>query len=130
MINIIIATPQGELINKEVDSIIVDGDNGQLGILTNRLPVITKITKGFIKINDQEEQFAAIINGVLNFKNNEAIVVAQDAALGNDYYNALELIMKRNQDIIRCNKQKNVDFVEAEKELLKNIKESKAGHID
>lgn len=130
MINIIIATPQGELINKEVDSIIVDGDNGQLGILTNRLPVITKITKGFIKINDQEEQFAAIINGVLNFKNNEAIVVAQDAALGNDYYNALEVIMKRNQDIIRSNKQKNVDFVEAEKELLKNIKESKAGHID
>lgn len=130
MINIIIATPQGELINKEVDSIIVDGDNGQLGILTNRLPVITKITKGFIKINDQEEQFAAIINGVLNFKNNEAIVVAQDAALGNDYYNALEVIMKRDQDIIRCNKQKNVDFVEAEKELLKNIKESKAGHID
>lgn len=130
MINIIIATPQGELINKEVDSIIVDGDNGQLGILTNRLPVITKITKGFIKINDQEEQFAAIINGVLNFKNNEAIVVAQDAALGNDYSSALEVIIKRNQDIIRSNKQKNVDFVEAEKGLFKNIKESKAGHID
>ncbi len=130
MINIIIATPYGELVNKKVDSIVVDGDNGQLGILTNRLPVITKITKGFIKINNQEEQFVAIIDGVLNFTNNEAIVVAQDAALGNDYNSALEAIEKRNQEIIRSNKQKNVDFVEAEKELFKNIKESKAAHID
>ena len=40
-------------------------------------------------------------------------------------------IIEENDLLIRkANKQKNVDFVAAEKELLKNIKEMKAAHLD
>ncbi|MCI5939408.1 MAG: hypothetical protein SOU07_05990 [Bacilli bacterium] len=130
MIKIIIATPKGELINEDVDSIVVDGDNGQLGILTNRLPVITKISNGYIKINSSSVRFASIVNGVIDFQDNVAMVISQDAAISNSYEEAKEIIRKRNEEINKANKQKNVDFVEAEKELFKNIKESKAGHID
>ena len=58
------------------------------------------------------------------------MVISQDAAISNSYEEAKEIIRKRNEEINKANKQKNVDFVEAEKELFKNIKESKAGHID
>ena len=48
MIKIIVATPKGELINKEVDSIVASGDTGQVGILTNRLPLLMKIASSNI----------------------------------------------------------------------------------
>ena len=70
MIKIIVATPKGELINKEVDSIVASGDTGQVGILTNRLPLLMKITRGFVKVNDNEVQYVGIVNGVIDFKDN------------------------------------------------------------
>lgn len=130
MIKIQIATPKGELVNKEVDSIVVSGDTGQLGILTNRIPVITKITKGYIKINESQESYVAIINGVLDFKDNVATVIAQTAAVGETAEEAFEEIERNFEEIKRSNKQKTIDFVEAEKELVKNIKEIKAAHLD
>lgn len=130
MIKIQIATPKGELVNKEVDSIVVSGDTGQLGILTNRIPVITKITKGYIKINESQESYVAIINGVLDFKDNVATVIAQTAAVGETAEEAFKEIERNFEEIKRSNKQKTIDFVEAEKELVKNIKEIKAAHLD
>ena len=56
MIKIIVATPKGELLNKDVESIVVSGDTGQIGILTNRIPLLTKITKGFVKVNDLQNE--------------------------------------------------------------------------
>ena len=43
MIKVIVATPKGELFNKEVESIVVSGDTGQIGVLSNRIPLLTKI---------------------------------------------------------------------------------------
>ena len=58
MIKIIIATPKGEILNKDVNSIVIDCDCGQIGVLTNRLPLLTKITKGYVKINSNEIEYA------------------------------------------------------------------------
>ena len=52
MIKVIVATPKGELYNKDVESIVISGDTGQLGVLANRIPLLTKITKGFVKVNE------------------------------------------------------------------------------
>ena len=54
MIKIIVATPKGELLNKEVDSIVVSGDTGQTGILKDRIPFLTKITKGYVKTTSND----------------------------------------------------------------------------
>ena len=130
MIQIIVATPKGELLNKEVDSIVASGDTGQVGILTNRLPLLMKITKGFVKVNSDETLYVGIVNGVIDFKDNIATVIAQTAAIGTSEENAFEIIEKNDLLIKQSNKQKNVDFVAAEKELIKNIKEMKAAHLD
>lgn len=130
MIKIIVATPKGELINKDVDSIVIDSDTGQIGVLTNRLPLLTKITKGYVKVNSNETLFVGIQNGVVDFKDNVATVIAQTAAIGNTVEEAYKLIEQNLESIKKANKQKNVDFVGAEKELIRNIKEMKAAHID
>jgi len=130
MIKVIVATPKGELLNKDVESIVISGDTGQLGVLANRIPLLTKITKGFVKINDTNVIYVGIVNGVVDFKDNVATVIAQNAAIGNTAEEAHQVIEENLNLINKANKQKNVDFVEAEKELIKNIKEMKAAHID
>ena len=130
MIKVIVATPKGELYNKDVESIVISGDTGQLGVLANRIPLLTKITKGFVKVNENEVKYVGIINGVVDFKDNIATVIAQHAAIGSSEEEAHQKIIDNLDQINRSNKQKNVDFVEAEKELIKNIKEMKAAHID
>lgn len=130
MIKVIVATPKGELYNKDVESIVISGDTGQLGVLANRIPLLTKITKGFVKVNENEVKYVGIINGVVDFKDNIATVIAQHAAIGSSEEEAHQMIIDNLDQINKSNKQKNVDFVEAEKELIKNIKEMKAAHID
>ena len=130
MIKIVVATPKGELLNKDVDSIVASGDTGQVGILTNRLPLLMKITKGFVKVNSNETQYVGIVNGVIDFKDNIATVIAQTAAIGTSEEDAFRIIKENDLLIKKANKQKNVDFVAAEKELIKNIKEMKAAHLD
>lgn len=130
MIKVIVATPKGELLNKDVESIVISGDTGQLGVLQNRLPLLTKITKGFVKVNDTNVIYVGIVNGVVDFKDNVATVIAQHAAIGETEEAAHQAIEDNLNSIIKANKQKNVDFVEAEKELIKNIKDMKAAHIN
>ena len=130
MIKVIVATPKGELLNKDVESIVISGDTGQLGVLQNRLPLLTKITKGFVKVNDNNVAYVGIVNGVVDFKDNVATVIAQHAAIGETEEAAHQAIEDNLNSIIKANKQKNVDFVEAEKELIKNIKDMKAAHIN
>jgi F0F1-type ATP synthase epsilon subunit len=130
MIKIIVATPKGELLNKDVESIVISGDTEQLGVLANRIPLLTKITKGFVKVNDTNVIYVGIVNGVVDFKDNVATVIAQNAAIAESAEEAHQAIEENLNAIIKANKQKNVDFVEAEKELIKNIKEMKAAHID
>lgn len=130
MIKIIVATPKGELLNKDVDSIVVSGDTGQIGVLKDRLPLLTKITKGFVKVSSSEVVYVGIINGVVDFKDNIATVIAQNAAIGNSPENAHQIIEEELDLIRKSNKQKTVDFVEAEKDLIRNIKEMKAAHLD
>ena len=130
MIKVIVATPKGELLNKDVESIVISGDTGQLGVLQNRLPLLTKITKGFVKVNDNNVIYVGIVNGVVDFKDNVATVIAQNAAIGETEEAAHQAIEDNLNSIIKANKQKNVDFVEAEKELIKNIKDMKAAHIN
>ena len=130
MIKVIVATPKGELLNKDVESIVISGDTGQLGVLQNRLPLLTKITRGFVKVNDNNVIYVGIVNGVVDFKDNVATVLAQHAAIGETEEAAHQAIEDNLNSIIKANKQKNVDFVEAEKELIKNIKDMKAAHIN
>lgn len=131
MIKIVVATPKGEIYNQDVESIVVSGDTGQLGILANRLPLLTKITNGYVKVNENTDyKYIGIINGVIDFKDNIATVIAQNAAIADSVEEAHNLIKEKLNLINKANKQKNVDFVDAEKELLKNIKEMKAAHIE
>ena len=130
MVKLILVTPKQELINDDFDIIIAKGDLGEVGILENRTPIIIKITDGYVKTeNDKGIIFAAVSNGILDNSNSVVTVVAEEACTAPTYEEAKEKLEKIREDIRNSNKAKKIDFVEAEKELAKAIKETKASKI-
>ena len=130
MFKIIIITPSSELINQECDFITASGDNGQIGILENHLPTLMKISNGYVKVvTNDYESYVAINNGILDFNNNICNVVCQMATLGSSYEEAKYALDQLELERVNNNKKKMVDFVDAERELLKAIKEANASNL-
>ena len=130
MVKLILVTPKQELINDEFDMIVAKGDLGEVGILENRTPIIIKITDGYVKgESDKNIIYAAVSNGILDNSNSVVTVVAEEACIGSTYEEAKEKLEKAREEIRNSNKAKKIDFVEAEKELAKAIKETKASQI-
>ncbi|MFA6843224.1 MAG: hypothetical protein WCR33_02380 [Bacilli bacterium] len=131
MPKLIVVTPRGELINEDFDIITVKGEQGEIGILNNRLPIIMQISDGFVKATrDKKVKFIAITRGVLDNNDKSIVTVAsEEAALGTTYDDALANLNQFKSELKLKNKQKNVDFTKAEKDLAKSIRDSKASEV-
>lgn len=130
MVKLVLVSPKNELINGEFDFVLAKGDLGEVGILENRSPIIIKITDGYIKATANDKNiFAVISNGILDNCDSVVNVVAEEACLGDTLEEAKEKLEKMREEQKNSNRVKKIDFVEAEKELAKAIKESKASHI-
>ena len=126
-----IVTPDGELYNETVNSIIVSSsNNGDYAILTDHLPIISTIDTGYIKMSqDNLVYYVVIINGVVENHHNIITVIAQDAFIGESKEEALNNLMEIRKNRIEENRKRNVELAKAEKELLSQIKQTGAGHL-
>lgn len=125
MLNVNIVTPNGVILNDSYSFVTASGDEGQVGILPNHLPIIMKITKGFVRLKKDENYiYVSLVNAILEQLNNKINIVAQDGHIGSTYEEAESLRQQKLQERIDENKRLLVDFVDAEKELLKSIKEA------
>ncbi|MBD3299495.1 MAG: F0F1 ATP synthase subunit epsilon [candidate division Zixibacteria bacterium] len=74
-----IVTPAETVLDEEVESIIVPGAKGYLGVLANHAPLITPLQPGKMTIRkpgDSHETIMAIAGGFLEVANNVATVLA------------------------------------------------------
>lgn len=125
-----IVNPKGIVFEGETTYVVVDGNNGQLAILENHIPIVVPIKNGFVKrVLDKEEFYYVIVGGLLEQSNNIISIIAQEIGQGE----TLEIAKKDLENIQNERKQKNykntMDFTEMEKELAKNIKEIKASQL-
>ena len=126
-----VVTPQGEQYKEEVDYVVVTSKmNGEFAIMKNHIPIISTIDTGYVKIvRDEKELYTVVLNGVVEFQNNTCNVIAQEAHVGMNKISAMDHLNTVREERIQENKRRNVDFLLAEKELKKGIKESKAGNL-
>ena len=72
-----IVTPDKELFSGEVESVVLPGTDGLIGVLNNHAPMVTSLKEGKIKINlDKEEKFFDINGGVVEVLKNNVIILA------------------------------------------------------
>lgn len=129
--NISIVTPDGELYNEIVNQITVSSaNNGDYELLTDHLPIISTIDTGYIKmVQDKLVYYVVVINGVVENHHNNITVIAQDAIIGDSKESAMENLLEIRRNRIEENRKRNVELAKAEKELLKLIKHTGAGHL-
>ena len=125
-----IVNPKGVIFEGETEYVVVEGNNGQLAILENHIPIVVPIKEGFVKrINNNEEYFYKIISGLLEHSDNVITVIAQEVGIGatlNDAILHLENIRKEQKE---KNYARTMDYAKIERDLAKNIKDIKASKL-
>jgi F-type H+-transporting ATPase subunit epsilon len=129
--NIVIVTPDGELYNEEVDSVIISSsNNGDYEILKDHLPIVSTIDTGYVKLTLGEMiYYVVVINGVVENINNKITVVSQDAFIGRSKESAFKNLNDIRVARTEENKKRNVELEKAERELKRQIKMTGAGKI-
>ena len=129
--NIVIVTPDGELYNEEVSSVIVSSsNNGDYEMLNDHLPIVSTVDTGYIKLMQENMiYYVVIINGVVEQINNKITVIAQDAFIGTSKETAFDNLNEIRTARTEENKQRNIELMKAEKELKRQIKMTGAGQL-
>lgn len=128
---IIVVTPEGELYNEEVTSVVVSSaNNGEYGILPGHLPIISTIDTGYVKMTFEKlTYYVVIVNGLVQQVHDIITVIAQDAYIGESKEAAFENLYTIRKARIEANRQRNIELAMAENELKKQIKQTGAGNL-
>ncbi len=73
-----IITPEKKVFEGEVNSVLFPGTNGKFEILNNHAPIISTLTKGQVRVidNNNKTELFDINGGVIEMQNNKIIVLA------------------------------------------------------
>ena len=86
MFKLSIVSPEKVLYEDMVESLVVPGTAGYLGVLSNHAPLITSLQVGKIEIRDSNkvEKIAAISGGFLEVSGNTATILADSVEFAED----------------------------------------------
>ena len=128
---IVVSTHKGVLYNDEIEYFVIKNDEGEFAILKDHTPVISVISSGYVKIIREAgiEYYYVLINGLLEFSNNNATILAQEAINGETYESARKELERVRTERVEQIKNSNVDYTKLEQDLRKNIRASKAGRL-
>ena len=123
-----VLTPDGELYNETLDYLVINSrNNGDFALLENHAPLIATIDVGYVKmVKNNQHLFTVIIQGVLEHVDNQVTLIAEEAHVGLNKDSAMEHLDAVRQERLEENRRRTMDFLRAEKELKKSIREAKA----
>ena len=70
-----ILSPESLIIKTDVKQVVIPSFEGEMGILKDHIPLITFLRPGIIKINDKSEQKYFVEEGVVEFQNNNLLIL-------------------------------------------------------
>lgn len=128
---IVVSTHKGVLYNDEIEYFVIKNDEGEFAILKDHTPVISVISSGYVKIIRETgvDYYYVLINALLEFSNNNATILAQEAINGETYESARKELERVRTERVEQIKNSNVDYTKLEQDLRKNIRASKAGRL-
>ncbi len=72
-----IITPDTELFSGEVNTVVVPGSDGEIGILNGHAPLVSSLSEGKVKVKiDNGEKIFEVKGGVIEVLNNNIIILA------------------------------------------------------
>jgi F-type H+-transporting ATPase subunit epsilon len=117
-----IVTPQGVLFENEVKSVNAPGVSGQFQVLNNHANILSGLEIGFIKINDNSNEYYYSCNGgVLEVKSNcVSILTEASEPISKIDKDRAEKSKKRAEERLR-NQKEHTDHERARASLMRAI---------
>ena len=86
----------------ETDFILIKGNDGELAILKNHIPIVLHIEEGFLELRlKKNKQYVYLKQALIEFKNNQLEVLSFEAQIGKSQEEARSLISKVIKETIR-----------------------------
>ena len=119
--NLTIVTPEGSFFSDDIDMVIVNALEGEMAVLKNRLPIITPLKTGKIRIfTDNKERVAAVVDGYINVGTYSTIVVTNAAEWPEEIDVERALEAKRQAEE-RLKRDKGKDVIQAQLALRRAL---------
>ena len=74
-----IISPDQTILKKETNEVIIPSFEGQMGILSNHIPLITFLRPGIITIKAESEKKYYVEEGTVEFSNNNLLILTSTA---------------------------------------------------
>lgn len=119
-IHVDVVSAEESIFSGEAKFVALPGENGELGILPQHTPLITRIKPGAVRIqradNDQEE-FIFVAGGILEVQPHSVTVLADTAVRGKDLDEAKAAEAKAAAEEALKNAKTDLDLAKATSEL-------------
>lgn len=125
--NLKVLTPTKSVFDEEIDELIVDTPNGQIGVMKNHVPLITTVLPGEMSLKIKGKlQHYAITGGFLEVMHDSAMLLADYAIHSEEIELEKALEAKKRAEAILKRSKENLserDFALAQGDLRKAISE-------
>lgn len=119
-IHVDVVSAEETIFSGEAEFVALPGELGELGILPNHTPLITRIKPGAVRIkvpNRAEEEFVFVAGGILEVQPYAVTVLADTAIRGHDLDEAKAIEAKKMAEEALVNKDSQIDYAKAQAEI-------------
>lgn len=119
-----IITPTKSVLSEVIDQVTLQTDSGEITILPNHVPLLTKVKPGELTIKKGGKQnFFAVTGGFLEMKNNKITILADYAVRAEDIEVAKAKEAQERAEKTMKEKVSGMDFAQAEAQLTRAMLE-------
>ena len=114
-----VVSAEEQIFSGEAKFVALPGESGELGILPQHTPLITRIKPGAVRIKrtDDSEEFVFVAGGILEVQPNRVTVLADTAIRGKDLDEAQATEAMKRAEEAKKNAKSDIDFAAAQSEF-------------
>jgi F-type H+-transporting ATPase subunit epsilon len=121
-LNLKIITPERIVLEKQVDRIVAKSTEGELAILPGHEPLVTTLAVDVVRFDSgKDEEFAAIMGGILEVREDEVTVLSDVAELDAEIDEARAKAAADRARAEKMEKKENLDVYVTEMAISKAI---------
>ena len=120
-IHVDVVSAEESIFEGEAEFVALPGESGELGILPQHTPLITRIKPGAVRIKvagRAEEEFVFVAGGILEVQPNRVTVLADTAIRGHDLDEAKAESARKAAEEALANRSADIDYAKAQAELV------------
>ncbi len=122
-----IVTPEAKIYSEDVNSVLVPGAEGELGVLPEHMPLLTQLAAGeLLIVKDGQESVLAVGEGFVEITPTSVSVLTDMAVAESDIdETAAEAAVKRAQEALKDDQISDEDMASTQAVLMKSLAQLK-----